>query len=104
MEDSDAGELSTIDLSSLGSSGHTLSAMLLSPRETFKKIAGLNNVEINFDNIVLQVLTRPYGGMNEILALVEVQQQIKSEKFDVIVLDTPPGGHFNRFLECELKN
>lgn len=103
MNEAEAGELTEINLKELGESESRLTAMLLSPKHTFKKIAGLNNVEINFDNIVLQVLTRPYGGMNEILALVEVQQQLKSEKFDVIVLDTPPGGHFIDFLNANTK-
>lgn len=50
-------------------------------------------------NRIVQILSRPYGGMNEILSLVEVQMQFESGKYDVVVLDTPPGAHFLDFLE-----
>jgi anion-transporting ArsA/GET3 family ATPase len=47
----------------------------------------------------LKILTKPYGGLNEILAIVELNMQFQSKKFDVIVLDTPPGSHFLDFLD-----
>ena len=46
---------------------------------------------------------RPSGGMNEIMAIIEVQSQIEAEKYDCIVLDTPPGKHFLDFLNASKK-
>ena len=76
-----------------------ISAQLMSPKETLRKV--LNVKEI--DNNVLNILTRPHGGMNEILSLIEVQFHIKSGKYDTIILDTPPGKHFIDFLQSSRK-
>lgn len=72
---------------------------LMSATATFKRIAIASNCEEVLENRILQVLTKPYGGLNEILAIVELNLQLESKKYDVIVLDTPPGGHFLDFLE-----
>ena len=76
-------------------------AELMSPYETFKKIK-TNDLEA-IENPILKILTKPFGGMNEILALVEVDFHLKSGKFDTIILDTPPGNHFIDFLESSKK-
>ncbi len=47
----------------------------------------------------MNILTRPYGGLNEILAIVELNMQYQSKKYETIVLDTPPGSHFLDFLD-----
>lgn len=72
---------------------------LMSPTNTFKRIAQESNCEEVLTNRILKVLTKPYGGLNEILAIVELSMQYKSGKYDVIVLDTPPGSHFLDFLD-----
>ncbi len=72
---------------------------LMNPTTTFKRIAQDSNAEDVLDNRILKVLTRPYGGLNEILAIVELNIQLNTNNFDVIVLDTPPGGHFLDFLD-----
>ncbi|TDJ04923.1 MAG: hypothetical protein E2O68_07230 [Deltaproteobacteria bacterium] len=74
-------------------------ALLMSPRETFKRMGG----EKVLENPILKVLTRPNGGMNEILALVEVDYQLSQNKYETIILDTPPGQHFIDFLESSKK-
>ncbi len=76
-------------------------AELMSPYETFKKIKTENQDSLK--NPILKILTKPFGGMNEILALVEVDYHLKSNKFDTIILDTPPGNHFIDFLESSKK-
>ena len=76
-------------------------AQLMSPYETFKKIQ--TNGPESLENPILKILTKPFGGMNEILALVEVDFHLKSENFDTIILDTPPGNHFIDFLESSKK-
>jgi anion-transporting ArsA/GET3 family ATPase len=74
-------------------------ALLMSPRETYKRIKGENTLS----NPILEILTRPNGGMNEILALVEVNFHLEQGKYESIILDTPPGGHFIDFLESSSK-
>ncbi|RLA64009.1 MAG: hypothetical protein DRQ88_01155 [Epsilonproteobacteria bacterium] len=74
-------------------------ALLMSPRETFKRIGGEKVIE----NPILKILTRPNGGMNEILALVEVDHHLSQNNYETIILDTPPGQHFIDFLESSKK-
>lgn len=74
-----------------------LDALLIDPKATFLGLSPSSNTEIK--NKILQVLLRPYGGLHEIFSLVELSRQINSKKYDVIVLDTPPGSHFLEFLE-----
>lgn len=83
------------------SKGISFQAELMSPFETFKKIK--TNDQRALENPILKTLTKPFGGMNEILALVEVDFHLKSKKFDTIILDTPPGNHFIDFLESSKK-
>ena len=76
-----------------------LFVQLMDPTQTFRKMSRINNCEDVLDNRILKVLTKPYGGLNEILSIVELNIQKKSNEFDIIVLDTPPGGHFLDFLD-----
>lgn len=71
----------------------------MSPEKTIARMATSYNTPDLASNRIIKVLSRLYGGMNEILSLVEVQMQFDSGKYDVIVLDTPPGAHFLDFLE-----
>jgi anion-transporting ArsA/GET3 family ATPase len=72
---------------------------LMDPTMTFKRIAEDSGHPEVLNNRILKILTKPYGGLNEILAIVELNLQLKTDKFDVIVLDTPPGSHFLDFLD-----
>ena len=72
---------------------------LMSAPKTFERIAVENKVEHILNNRILKVLTRPYGGLNEILAIVELNMQYQRKYYDTIVLDTPPGSHFVDFLD-----
>lgn len=76
-----------------------LDALLMSPEKTIQRMATKYKTPDLASNRIVQILSRPYGGMNEILSLVEVQMQFESGNYDVIVLDTPPGAHFLDFLE-----
>ncbi|MGE3608688.1 MAG: ArsA family ATPase [Bacteriovoracaceae bacterium] len=79
--------------------GIALDALLMSPEKTIQRMASKFNTPDLASNRIVQILSRPYGGMNEILSLVEVQMQFDTQQYDVIVLDTPPGAHFLDFLE-----
>ncbi|MDP7319562.1 MAG: ArsA-related P-loop ATPase [Bacteriovoracaceae bacterium] len=72
---------------------------LMDPTSTFTRVAQANNCEDVLNNRILNILTRPYGGLNEILAMVELNMQMQSNQYDAIILDTPPGGHFLDFLD-----
>lgn len=77
----------------------SLHVELMDPSATFSRIAKKNNCPEVIGNRILNILTRPYGGLNEILSIVELNDQYASENFDIIILDTPPGGHFLDFLD-----
>lgn len=79
--------------------GINMDALLMSPEKTIQRMASKFNTPDLASNRIVQILSKPYGGMNEILSLVEVQMQFESGKYDVVVLDTPPGAHFLDFLE-----
>jgi anion-transporting ArsA/GET3 family ATPase len=76
-----------------------IDALLMSPEKTIARMAVQEQIPDLASNRIIKILSKPYGGMNEILSLVEVQMQFESGKYDVIVLDTPPGAHFLDFLE-----
>lgn len=88
------GEITPVQLE-----GTNLHALLMSPEKTIQRMAAKYNTPDLANNRIVQILSKPYGGMNEILSMVEVQMQFDSGHFDVIVLDTPPGAHFLDFLE-----
>lgn len=89
-----AGEVLQIELD-----GTKLHALLMSPEKTIQRMAAKYHTPELADNRIIQILSRPYGGMNEILSMIEVQMQFASGNYDVVVLDTPPGAHFLDFLE-----
>lgn len=78
---------------------YNLDALLMSPEKTIQRMANKDGKSALAENRIVKILSRPYGGMNEILSLVEVEMQFETKKYDVIVLDTPPGAHFLDFLE-----
>jgi anion-transporting ArsA/GET3 family ATPase len=82
---------------------HTFDALLLSPSATFLKISELAKEKVDLNNGIIKILTKPYGGLNEIMAIVEVQRQLNTGKYETIILDTPPGKHFIDFLESSKK-
>lgn len=77
----------------------SLDVELMSAHQTIKRIASHSESEEVLNSRILKILTKPYGGLNEILALVELQLNLQKNHYDVIVLDTPPGSHFLDFLE-----
>ena len=99
LEDSATGEITKIETSNfnLSDSGE-LHALLLSPEKTLNRILGRKT-----ENNIISTLSKPYGGMNEIMAVLEVQHQLNKNEYDTIVLDTPPGKHFIDFLESSKK-
>lgn len=88
------GEVTHVDLD-----GTKLDALLMSPEKTILRMSQKFHTPDLANNRIVQILSKPYGGMNEILSMVEVQMQFDSGNYDVVVLDTPPGAHFLDFLE-----
>lgn len=72
---------------------------LMNPTKTFSRIAHKNNCPEILENRILNILTKPYGGLNEILAIVELNLQYSKNEYESIILDTPPGSHFLDFLD-----
>ncbi len=99
IKDEDAGKVVSITDPLGKGSSLKLDVELMNPEETIKRIANKTNSDDILNNRILKILGRPYGGLNEILAIIELQLNIAKNKYDVIVLDTPPGGHFLDFLE-----
>lgn len=104
LPDNDDGEIRPISLGLFGQDP-TLSfdAILMSPGATLKRIAIEKGLEQEFESNIIKTLSRPYGGMNEIMSIIEVQYQLGKNHYDTIILDTPPGKHFIDFLESSEK-
>ncbi len=104
LPDKDDGAIYSIPLSLFGDEDQThFDAMLMSPGATLKRIASERGLEAEFESTIIKTLSRPYGGMNEIMSIIEVQYQLKKNTYDTIILDTPPGKHFIDFLESSEK-
>ena len=81
----------------------SLDALLMCPQKTLRRLAGQHNLEQEYKNRIIDALSRPYGGMNEIVSMIELAKNYKKDIYDYIILDTPPGGHFVDFLESGQK-
>ena len=76
----------------------SLEILIFNPEATFKRILG-GDVQDGLNNRIMNIIMRPYGGMNEIMAILELQHQLGSGRYDTIILDTPPGKHFIDFVQ-----
>lgn len=104
LPDSDDGAINTVPLSLFGLDENlSFDAMLMSPGATLLRIAIEKGLEVEFQGRIIKTLSRPYGGMNEIMSIIEVQSQLEKGIYDTIILDTPPGKHFIDFLESSQK-
>lgn len=98
IDPSKDGQISSVTLN-LGNEQVQFDAILMHPRSTLlRSITNDNNRDRLKENHIVSILTKPYGGMNEIMALLEVQYWLDHGDYDTIVLDTPPGKHFIDFL------
>lgn len=104
IKDTDDGEINQISLKLFGyEDDRSFDAMLMSPRATLQRMAHEKGLHQEFESTIIKTLSRPYGGMNEIMSIIEVQIQLEKKTYDTIVLDTPPGKHFIDFLESSEK-
>lgn len=100
LSDQSAGEVVSIrELAGIGSFPVPLDALLMSTPHTIQRMARSAGVPELTQNRIVSILTRPNGGMNEILAVIELQMRLEEGQYDCVVLDTPPGPHFLDFLE-----
>jgi len=103
LKDNNLGQIHDIDGALFDSPGIYFSALLMSPKATLTRMAKSSSNKNELDNPIVNILTRPYGGMNEIMAIIEVQYHLSQNKYDTIILDTPPGKHFIDFLQSSEK-
>lgn len=104
LPDVDDGAVNTVTLDLFGGDkSRSFDAMLMSPGSTLKRIAIEKGLEAEFESNIIKTLSRPYGGMNEIMSIIEVQYQLETGAYETIILDTPPGKHFIDFLESSEK-
>ncbi len=75
--------------------------MIYNPLYTLRSL-GKNDSKI-LDNAILKNLTSPFGGMNEIMAVVQLEIELQKKYYDSIILDTPPGNQFIDFLKATEK-
>lgn len=100
LSDATAGDIAIIEqLPDIGVLKTPLHALLMSPPRTIQRMGDQAGVKELSQNRIVEVLARPHGGMNEILALIELQMRLKDGQYDCVVLDTPPGPHFLDFLD-----
>lgn len=105
LEENTEGIIQTVQTNrfTLEEEATTFDALLLSPSATFLKISEFAKEKVDMNNGIIKILTKPYGGLNEIMAIVEVQRQLNTGLYETIVLDTPPGKHFIDFLDSSKK-
>lgn len=102
LEDNDKGSISSIPnkkFEGFEDNDNHFDALLLSPASTLENIGfkGSTDSQKN-ENPIFKILTKPHGGMNEIMAVLELQHHLNSGLYDTVILDTPPGKHFIDFL------
>ncbi len=102
IDDFNAGTIHSINdvfASKPKSTDFSLDVVLMSPWATISQMAKeIKRTDI-LENKIIKILFQPNGGMNEIMAVVEVYRQIRNKNYDSIILDTPPGNHFVDFLK-----
>lgn len=105
ITDENAGEIHSVSGNLFGSEFQNVAfdAILMSPKASLKRIEKKSESKTDFDNKIIQTLVRPYGGMNEIMGMVDVQHFYNLKEYEVIILDTPPGKHFIDFLDSAKK-
>jgi anion-transporting ArsA/GET3 family ATPase len=96
LSDDDPGTVKTVQ-----ALDQEVDVLLMSPTHTFEKLRSSEGAPTL--NRILKILTKPHGGLIEILSLIELSQQYNSNQYDYIVLDTAPGGHFLDFLKSSEK-
>ena len=99
MKDDDAGEVVKIIDPLKINEEIEFDALLMNPEKTIARIAEKTKTQDVLQSRILKILSKPYGGLNEILSIVELQMNLEKNIYDTIVLDTPPGSHFLDFLE-----
>lgn len=83
----------------------SLDAWLLDPKlvsdESVRRLAkSPEEAEKFLNNRIYQQLTAMIAGMHEYTAMEELHRLVKEDKYDLVVLDTPPSRHALDFLEA----
>ena len=93
IQDDSVGEIITRE---------SIDVLIFTPYSTFKRMFG-SDIGREMNNRIMNIVMRPYGGMNEIMAVFEIQHQLKNSQYDTIILDTPPEKHFVDFVTSARK-
>lgn len=68
--------------------------------EIFNSFLSGRGMKVEYDQKVMErLLDISPPGLDEVMALMEVMEQVERHEFDIFVLDTAPTGHLIRFLE-----
>ena len=97
-------ELSEARLKALGvSPPGTLSAWLLDPQHVSDQVVEREakaSAQALMSNLIYREISGMVAGMQEYTAVEALHSFVKSEAYDLIVLDTPPARHALRFLDA----
>ena len=102
IDDQHVGKIAQISFSL--NDGHTakniqLDALLMSSEATMQRIFQEHFPSAQMTNKILKILSRPLGGLNEVFALLELENCLYNFQYESIILDTAPGDHFLDFLK-----
>ncbi len=95
IKDKDSGKIINTANSDNELKNSNLDILLMNPVHTFSRIGSTDAL----NNNIIKTITSSYGGMHEIMSIIEIQYQLDNNNYDCIVLDTPPGKHFIDFLQ-----
>lgn len=77
---------------------HSMDLIFLNTEQTLSHILGTIHVELKNQRI-LSLLAKPFGGLSEILGLIQLSLHLEQKKYDYVIIDTAPGGHFLDFID-----
>ena len=82
-----------------------LDAMMLDPKSCFDQfiIEHLKDSNELLNNRYYKMAAQDLGGIQEMMAIIRIDQLISTQKYDVIIIDTPPAQNAIAFLEAPQK-
>lgn len=97
------GELSEVNLKQFGAKGQLFAAML-DQKSVFDQMVADYSPAIKirdsiYQNKLYQAASKNFSGPLEYMALAKLDQITRNDKFDTVIVDTPPDTHALDFLE-----
>lgn len=105
------GELHKLDLKSFGNTTGELWSCVIDHQKAFenfirhasKNVATEQDINRLLKNKLYQQLSGRLSGSQEFTSLITLYQFVESQKFDLVILDTPPAQHTWNFLKAPEK-